>query len=78
MLDADDDCPDTVLPDEPTNGLKGARFAAQTDGTFDSGLDRFDGLYTLTDTRGCSGTQIIEIEGLGRGHTKFGISKGEL
>jgi hypothetical protein len=47
-------------------------------GTFDSGIDRFDGLYTLAHTAGCSGTQIIALQGLGSGHTKHGISKGAL
>ena len=78
VLNDDDICDDTVLPDEPAVRLLGARFAAQTDGTFDSGRDRFDDLYTLADTHGCSGAQIIEMEGLGRGHTRFGISKSAL
>jgi hypothetical protein len=78
VLDADDLCPDTVLPDAPTVGLKGARFAAQADGTFDSGIDRFDGLYTLADTAGCSATQIIALQDLSSGHTKHGISKSAL
>jgi Tol biopolymer transport system component len=78
VLDADDVCPDTVLPDVPTVGLKGARFAAQTNGTFDSGRDSLDGLYTLADTAGCSGTQIIALQGLGSGHTQYGISRGAL
>jgi hypothetical protein len=71
-------CAYTELPDEPTLGLHGARFAAQQDGSFDSGLDQFDGRYTLADTKGCSGIQIIELKGLGVGHTKYGISKGTL
>jgi len=78
VLNFDDVCPDTVLPDVPTIGLRGARFAAMSDGTFDSGLDQFAGMYTIDDTAGCSGTQIIELLGLGAGHTKFGISKSAL
>jgi len=78
VSDDDDLCDGTVLPDVPTRGLSGARFAAQVDGTFDSGLDMFDGRYTLADTAGCSGTQIIEERNLGHGHTRFGISKGVL
>jgi len=78
VLDADDACADTVLPDEPTNGLKGSRFAAQADGSFDSGNDKFDELYTVADTAGCSASQIIELRGLGDGHVKHGLSKGEL
>ena len=76
--DADDACPATVLPDEPTNRLKGARFSALGDGTFDSGLDRLDGLYTLTDTAGGSATDIIVSQGLGAGDLKFGLSRGAL
>ncbi len=74
----DDDCPGTVLPDVPTEGLRGARFAAQADGVFASGISSLSGLYTLADTRGCSGTQIIAKMGLGQGHTRFGISKSAL
>ncbi len=76
--DVGDLCPGTVLPDAPTIGLTGARFAAAADGSFDSAVDRFDGRYTITDTAGCSGSQIIERLGLGEGHTKHGISKGAL
>jgi hypothetical protein len=76
--DAEDRCPATALPDVPSGGLKGARFAAQRDGTFDSGQPKYDGLYTLGDTAGCSGAQIIALERLGEGHVKHGISKGAL
>lgn len=76
--DVADECAETALPDEPTVGLKGPRFAATANGDFDSGRDRLDGMYTLADTHGCSGTQIIELEGLGRRHVKFGISRGAL
>jgi hypothetical protein len=31
-----------------------------------------------SDTFGCSASQIIAVAGLGKGHTKFGISKGAL
>ena len=30
--------------------------------------------YNTTDTAGCSCEQIIEAQGLGKGHTKFGCS----
>ncbi len=33
---------------------------------------------TVTHTGGCSATQVIEAVGLGRGHEKFGISKGAM
>jgi len=73
-----DICEYTMLPDEPSVSLIGARFAAQDDGTFDSGQNKFDGLYTMADTQGCAATQIIALEGLGVGHSRFGISKGVL
>lgn len=34
--------------------------------------------YTLADTAGCSGPQIVEAMHLGKGHLKHGISKGAL
>ncbi len=78
VANGDDFCEGTSLPDEPAVELRGNRFAAQTDGIFDAGKDKFDGLYTLADTQGCSATQIIALEVLGKGHTKYGISKGAL
>jgi hypothetical protein len=78
VANGDDICAYTELPDEPTAGLRGARFAARADGTFDSGKDEFDSLYTLADTQGCAGTQVIELEGLGAGHTRYGISRSAL
>ena len=71
-------CPGTELPDEPTVELWGNRFAAKVDGTFDAGKGKFDGLYTLENTQGCSATQIIALEGLGQRHTQYGISKSAL
>lgn len=78
IADAVDLCAGTVLPDVPTIGLLAGRFAAAGDGSFVSGTLSFNGLYTLKDTRGCSATQIIERNGLGIGHSRFGISHGEL
>lgn len=68
-------CPATVLPDAPTRGLKTNRYAASIDGFAST-----DGVivYALSDTGGCSGTQIIAEAGLGKGHTKYGISGGAL
>ncbi|MCP4900321.1 MAG: hypothetical protein GY906_25415, partial [bacterium] len=34
--------------------------------------------FTTTDTGGCSCEQIVEEEGLGNGHTKFGCSLGAM
>ncbi len=78
VLDEDDVCADTVLPDVPTKNLKRNHFAAQADGSFDSANDKLDGLYTVADTAGCSATQIVERAELGKGHLKHGLSKGEL
>ncbi|MDJ0771507.1 MAG: hypothetical protein QNJ12_22165 [Ilumatobacter sp.] len=73
--DAEDVCPATVLPDQPSEGLKKNRYAASIDGFAST-----DGIVvaTLEDTGGCSGSQIIANSGLGAGHTKFGISRSAL
>ena len=76
VLDADDVCAGTVLPD-PTLGLKPNRYAATTNGEFLDSRGDSAGV-TLADTGGCSATQIIAAAGLGAGHTKHGISGGEL
>ena len=75
--DADDVCAGTMLPDEPLVELKRNRFAANDSGEFVDGTGRSAGL-TLMDTAGCSAAQVIAAAGLGAGHSKFGISKGEL
>jgi hypothetical protein len=77
VLDPDDVCPATVVPDEPTDGLKKNRFAADASGAFLDGEGTPSG-YTLVDTGGCSATQIIERAELGTGHTRFGISRSAL
>ena len=66
-----------MLPDEPLVELKPNRVAANENGTFLDGKGRSAGV-TLQDTAGCSAAQIIAVAGLGNGHSKFGISKGEL
>jgi hypothetical protein len=80
VLDDDDYCPDnTVIPEGvPTMGyLKPNHWAlTDDDGIFDTvskgkGPNRS---YTIEDTAGCSCEQIIEIQGLGDGHTKHGCS----
>ena len=75
VADVDDVCPGTVLPDQPTKGLKKNRFAASIDGFAST-----DGVVvaTLADTGGCSATQIIAAAQLGGGHTKFGLSRSAL
>jgi hypothetical protein len=75
VRDDDDACPGTFLPDEPTQHLKTNRYIATADGFVST-----DGTvaYTLTDTGGCSGAQLIAEAGLGAGHTRFGITRGAL
>ena len=77
VLDVDDACTDTVLPDQPLVELKPNRFAANADGEFIDGTGEPAGI-TLEDTAGCSAAQVIAAAGLGAGHSKFGISKGVL
>ncbi len=82
--DPDDFCPDnTMIPEGvPTSGaLNPNHWALTEDG---NGFD-FDTVteckgkgpnrsYTIEDTAGCSCEEIIEIQGLGDGHTKHGCS----
>ena len=75
----DDACPATVLPESvPTVRLETNRFAdTDGDGIFDTTTSRGRGpdkAFDLGDTAGCSCEQIIEAQGLGEGHTKFGCS----
>ena len=77
--DADDVCVGTVLPDDvPTVRLGVNRWAdVDSDGVFDTTAPKGKGprrSYTIEDTAGCSAAQIIEELGLGKGHTKFGVS----
>ena len=75
-------CPDTIIPEEtvPTVRLGVNRRAlTDADGTFDTTAPRGKGKgpdrsYTIEDTGGCSGEQIIDALNLGKGHTKFGLS----
>ena len=82
VLNGDDFCPGTVIPETvPTRRLKPNRWAL-VDGDFDfdtvsKGKGKGTGRsYSTTDTAGCSCGQIIEAQGLGKGHTKFGCSIG--
>ena len=80
VLDSDDICPDTAIPEGvPTVRLKPNRWAL-TDGDFDfdtivkgkgKGPNRS---YTVEETAGCSCEQIIESQDLGLGHTYHGCS----
>jgi len=97
VLDGDDVCPDTVIPEGvPTVRLGVNRFAlVDDDGIFDTvtpgggGPRGFASAYsmrppgpdvsfTIEDTAGCSCEQIIEAQGLGQGHVKFGCSIGAM
>ena len=83
MPNDDDACPGTVIPESvPTLRLGTNRWAlVDDDGIFDTkppigGGPGFS--FTLGDTAGCSCEQIIAVQGLGVGHSKFGCSAGEM
>ena len=77
-----DFCPDNTELDEsvPTSGALNPNHWALTDGdgVFDTVLKGKgkgpNRSYTIEDTAGCSCEQIIEIQGLGAGHSKHGCS----
>jgi hypothetical protein len=80
VLDDDDFCPDTVVPEGvPTVQLNPNHWALfDADVEFDTvikgkgkGPNRS---YWIEDTAGCSCEQIIEAQGLGGGHAKHGCS----
>jgi hypothetical protein len=83
VLDVLDYCPGTVLPESvPTTGqLKPNHWAlTDDDSMFDTtvtGSGPQQG-YSTADTAGCSCRQIIEAQGLGKGHSKYGCSIGEM
>jgi len=79
----DDFCPNTALPENvPTDSLGTNRFAdIDGDGIFDTTAPRGKGprkSFDIRDTAGCSCEQIIEEQGLGDCHTKFGCSIGAM
>jgi hypothetical protein len=81
VLDVLDNCPATVIPESvPTTGQLNPNHFALTDGDFEfdtvtngagNGPQRG---YSTADTAGCSCDQIIEAQGLGKGHSKHGCS----
>jgi predicted extracellular nuclease len=75
-----DMCPNTSIPESPANGLGTNRFAlTDSDFEFDTTGSKGKGPgrgYSTVDTAGCSCTQIVAAEGLGKGHSKFGCSIG--
>ena len=81
--DAEDRCPDTVIPEAvPTVKLGVNRFAlTNADSIFDTVAPKGKGpqkAFTIADTAGCSCEQIIAMLDLGKGHTKFGCSIGAM
>lgn len=76
VANGDDMCPMTTFNDPP-DGLKKNRFAANGAGDF-VGVSGAESGFTIADTFGCDEDQIIELMGLGRGHEKFGITRGVL
>lgn len=83
VLDNEDVCPGTVIPEGvPTRRLGVNRFAlVDGDNVFDTTPPPGNGqgpgeVFTTTDTAGCSCEQIIDALGLGNGHRFFGCSIG--
>lgn len=75
--DSADVCQQTVLPDDTPAKVKKNRYFANASGEFVDGKGNLAGI-SVADAGGCSGSQIIDAAGLGKGHVKHGISKGEL
>jgi hypothetical protein len=83
ILNGDDLCPDTIIPESvPTHHLGTNRWAlVDEDGVFDTNPPNGIGpgfMFDLDDTGGCSCEQIVEMVGLGDGHVKFGCSNGAM
>ena len=77
VLDRDDFCPGTVIPEGvPTQGLRGKRWALVDDDLVFETDVQVSRRFTTIDTGGCSCEQIISQTGAGEGHTKFGCSNG--
>jgi len=84
VIDSNDFCPNTAIPEGvPTVELRPNGWAlVDGDSEFDT-LSKGKGKgpkrsYTTRDTAGCSCEQIIEAQGLGNGHSKFGCSIGTM
>ena len=76
VLDEDDWCPGTVLPDVAPQ-LKPSRYWVTESGDFVSDAPNAP-TYSMADTAGCSASQIIDELGLGGGHARFGLSRSAL
>ena len=79
VLDDADYCPDTVIPEGVPTVRLGTNRWALTDGDFDFDTTAPNGKgpgrsYSTAGTAGCSCEQIIDAQGLGDGHSKFGCS----
>ena len=83
VLDGDDLCPGTTIPESvPSVDLHRNRWAL-LNGDFDFDTTAPKGIgpdraYTTTDTGGCSCEQIIVEFNLGKGHTKYGCSTSRM
>jgi hypothetical protein len=75
VLNADDLCPGTVADAFPALLIN--RYALLSDWQFHSGAKNAP-VYTVAQTKGCSGMQIIALEGLGKGQAKYGLSRSAL
>lgn len=76
----DDDvdlCPHTDLDEPAPDRLKHNRYWTDASGDFIDGRGSSSGL-TISDTAGCSASQIIDAAGLGNGHSRFGLSGSAL
>lgn len=85
--DAVDLCPESVIPETavPTQRLKPNRCVVNPGPDFVCGLPpgqaKKGGVpvtFTLAETLGCTCEQIIAAQDLGKGHTKFGCSRGAI
>jgi hypothetical protein len=77
VLNESDVCAATVYPERAPEGWKKNRYIVGIDGRFVDPEGRDSG-FTIHDTSGCSGAQIIVEAGLGVGHVKYGISLSAL
>ncbi len=85
VLDGADVCPGTVIPEGVPTVRLGVNRHALVDGdlVFDTTPPPGGGsgpgeTFTTSDTAGCSCEQIIVALGLGKGHQKFGCSRGAM
>ena len=77
VANASDACPGTELDARPTDGARRNRYYANGEGVFVDGVGAASG-YTVADTGGCSGRQIVAAAGLGAGHLRFGVTRSAL